>query len=94
MRRLIEPSHLDLYCLQRSIIIACGSERITALFFFFFLLRQSVTLQSYCNILDPKSSRNSSLLCDILILVLTDNCSLFIVFEKISSALSTFTGCF
>ena len=28
MRRLIEPSHLDLCCLQKSIIIACGSERV------------------------------------------------------------------
>ena len=26
MWRLIEPSHLDLCCLQKSIIIACGSE--------------------------------------------------------------------
>ena len=23
-----EPSHLDLRCLQKSIIIACGSERV------------------------------------------------------------------
>ena len=28
MRRLIEPSHLDLCCLQKTIIIACGSERV------------------------------------------------------------------
>ena len=28
MRRLIEPSHLDLWYLQKSIIIACGSERV------------------------------------------------------------------
>ena len=28
MRRLIEPSHLDLCCLQKPIIIACGSERV------------------------------------------------------------------
>ena len=28
MRRLIEPSHLDLCCLQQPIIIACGSERV------------------------------------------------------------------
>ena len=28
MRRLIEPSHLDLCCLQMPIIIACGSERV------------------------------------------------------------------
>ena len=28
MRRLIEPSHLDLRCLQKPIIIACGSERV------------------------------------------------------------------
>ena len=27
MRRLIEPSHLDLCCLQKPTIIACGSER-------------------------------------------------------------------
>ena len=27
MRRLIELSHLDLCCLQKPIIIACGSER-------------------------------------------------------------------
>ena len=26
MRRLNEPSHLDLRCLQKPIIIACGSE--------------------------------------------------------------------
>ena len=48
MRRLIEPSHLDLCCLQKPIIIACGSERVNsrttvlstslgkAFFFFFF----------------------------------------------------------
>ena len=23
-----EPSHLDLFCLQKPIIIACGSERV------------------------------------------------------------------
>ena len=28
MRWLIEPSHLDLCCLQKPIIIACGSERV------------------------------------------------------------------
>ena len=28
MRRLIEPSHLDLCCLQKPIIIDCGSERV------------------------------------------------------------------
>ena len=28
MRQLIEPSHLDLCCLQKPIIIACGSERV------------------------------------------------------------------
>ena len=28
MRRLIEPSHLDLCCLQKSIIIAYDSERV------------------------------------------------------------------
>ena len=28
MRRLIEPYHLDLCCLQKPIIIACGSERV------------------------------------------------------------------
>ena len=28
MRRLIEPSHLDLCCLQKPIIIACDSERV------------------------------------------------------------------
>ena len=28
MRRLIEPSHLDLCCLQKPIIIAYGSERV------------------------------------------------------------------
>ena len=28
MRRLTEPSHLDLCCLQKPIIIACGSEKI------------------------------------------------------------------
>ena len=28
MRRFIEPSHLDLCCLQKPIIIACGSERV------------------------------------------------------------------
>ena len=26
MRRLIEPSHLNLWCLQKHIIIACGRE--------------------------------------------------------------------
>ena len=30
MRRLNEPSHLDLCCLQKSVIIACGSERVKA----------------------------------------------------------------
>ena len=30
MRRLSEPSHLDLCCLQKPIIIACGSERVKA----------------------------------------------------------------
>ena len=28
MRRLNEPSHLDLCCLQKPIIIDCGSERV------------------------------------------------------------------
>ena len=28
MRRFIEPSHLDLCCLQKLIIIVCGSERV------------------------------------------------------------------
>ena len=28
MRRLNEPSHLDLCCLQKPIIIACGNERV------------------------------------------------------------------
>ena len=28
MRRLIEASHLDLCCLQKPIIIACGSEKV------------------------------------------------------------------
>ena len=28
MRRLIEPSHLDLRCLQKPFIIAYGSERV------------------------------------------------------------------
>ena len=28
MRRLIEPSHMDLCCLQKPIIMACGSERV------------------------------------------------------------------
>ena len=28
MSRLSEPSHLDLYCLQKPIIIACGIERV------------------------------------------------------------------
>ena len=28
MRRLTEPSHLDLCCLQKPIIIACGSGRV------------------------------------------------------------------
>ena len=28
MRRLNQPSHLDLCCLQKPIIIACGSERV------------------------------------------------------------------
>ena len=32
MRRFIEPSHLDLCCLQKAIIIACGSERVNAKF--------------------------------------------------------------
>ena len=32
MRRLIEPSHLDLCCLQKPIIIACGSERVIECF--------------------------------------------------------------
>ena len=31
MRRLTEPSHLDLCCLQKPIIIACGSERVVTL---------------------------------------------------------------
>ena len=31
MRRLIEPSHLDLCCLQKPIVIACGSERVKVL---------------------------------------------------------------
>ena len=30
MRQLTEPSHLDLYCLQKHTIIACGSERVKA----------------------------------------------------------------
>ena len=30
MRRLIEPPHLDLCCLQKPIIIICGSERVNA----------------------------------------------------------------
>ena len=28
MRRLSEPSHLDLCCLQNPVIIACGSEKV------------------------------------------------------------------
>ena len=32
MRRLIEPSHLNLCCLQKPIIIACGSERVKVLY--------------------------------------------------------------
>ena len=28
MRQLVEPSHLDLCCLQEPIIIACGRERV------------------------------------------------------------------
>ena len=28
MRQLIEPSHLDLCCLQKPIISLCGSERV------------------------------------------------------------------
>ena len=28
MRRLIEPAHLNLCCLQKPIIITCGSERV------------------------------------------------------------------
>ena len=48
----------------------------------------------YCNMLEPKSSRNSSLLCDILIFVFIATCSLLMTLEKISSALSTLTGCF
>ena len=28
MRRLNEPSHLDLFCLQKPVNIACGSERV------------------------------------------------------------------
>ena len=32
MRRLIEPSHLDLCCLQNPFIIACGSERVKFLY--------------------------------------------------------------
>ena len=31
MKRLIEPSHLDLCCLQKPIIIACGSERVKSI---------------------------------------------------------------
>ena len=49
---------------------------------------------TYCTILDPKSSRNSSLLWDILIFVFTDTSSLLIALANISSALSTLTGCF
>ena len=30
MRRLIEPSHLDLCCLQKVVIIACDSERVNS----------------------------------------------------------------
>ena len=30
MRRLNEPSHLDLSCLQKPIIIVCGSEKVNA----------------------------------------------------------------
>ena len=30
MRLLTELSHLDLCCLQKSIIIACGSERVNS----------------------------------------------------------------
>ena len=26
-----EPSHLDLHCLQKPIVIACGSERVNAM---------------------------------------------------------------
>ena len=33
MRWLIEPSHLDLCCLQKPIIITCGSERVKHLEF-------------------------------------------------------------
>ena len=28
MRRLIEPSHLDICCLQKLVIISCSSERV------------------------------------------------------------------
>ena len=34
MRRLIEPSHLDLCCLQKPIIIAYGSERVNKMPYF------------------------------------------------------------
>ena len=47
-----------------------------------------------CNILEPKSSRNSSLLWDILILVWMVQSSLLMALLNISRALSTFTGCF
>ena len=36
MRRLIEPFHLDLCCLQKPIIIACGSERVSKIHLFKF----------------------------------------------------------
>ena len=39
MRWLIEPSHLDLCCLQKPIIIACASERVNQCITFLLTLK-------------------------------------------------------
>ena len=39
MRRLIEPSHLDLCCLQKPIIITCASERVNQCITFLLTLK-------------------------------------------------------
>ena len=38
MRRLTEPSHLDLCCLQKPFIIDCGSETVKQLVKFVYLI--------------------------------------------------------
>ena len=63
MRQLIEPSHLEFCCLQKHIIIACGSERNNEKFSVLFVIcGKNYHLDKQCRIRPDDFLLGSSLL--------------------------------